>query len=175
MTPDELIDAAASRLTLPEPIGSIRRSRIADAVLVKAAEAILTGDRQGNDAEAIRAAALLDSGFSEKQAATMARRTHDLILRIISVMLVQVRPVRAKRRGRPPKHGLTMTGAERQRLLQERRKNAEAVLRDVRERVGRALAPIREESIPDAELAAFLVGELCAIEEALERGGDFRQ
>lgn len=58
------------------------------------------------------------------------------------------RPAPKPRRGRPPKDSKAMTGAERQRALQERRREAERTVREAREYL-RALIDRAMSDIPD--------------------------
>ncbi|TIN18543.1 MAG: hypothetical protein E5Y31_25970, partial [Mesorhizobium sp.] len=77
----------------------------------------------GTAAETIAEAHRIEK-ITAKQYETMAPWKRESVERVVK-KLVDVTPAQApKRRGRPPKNGVTMTNAERQDALQKRRRQA---------------------------------------------------
>lgn len=101
-------------------------TRYLNAVTMAAAELLLAGERQGEDAEALHTAALGRAKVSAKQYRSMANWKQEIVAAALRHMLGMTAPASPgmKRRGRPPKNGVAMTNAERQAAFQKRKSAA---------------------------------------------------
>ena len=156
MTPDILVDRALMTVwpERREPkrtkdVAMFRRLRRRDGVLLAAAEMLLAGQRHGERAEALNTAALDRAGVSGTQYDQVAPWARERVMEAIRQMMTMTGSDTAPKRGRgrPPKGEAAMTGSERQRVLQERRKSAMYELEGTRSalrEISRALEEIQE-------------------------------
>lgn len=114
--------------------------------------------------------AMIDARSASWDAVTNRKETDTPMAASILEAMDDPKDEQPKRRGRPPKGQTAMTGAERQRLLQERRKQAELNQKAVLRRIDELLQEIN--SIPHDQSATQLRERIMRIAGTLDHMKD---